>query len=182
MNYIMCSVLSQTGITNNIPNFGHVCCESRIHLTDLVDIEFYFFYDRPMYLEQYPPYWIEAASPSAQRSCHSHMTDIKRFVSRARRSGFPSSGHNGGRWQSDLAINSLIHKRLGANRAFQRGYRTSERTLVSGRWGLFPIVDYTGRLHPTRIPFSGWRYMKGVPFPGWKFMKGVPFLGWRYIN
>ena len=30
-----------------------------------------------------------------------------------------------------------------------------------GGGGTLPIVDYTGRLHPKGVPFSGWRYIKG---------------------
>ena len=30
-----------------------------------------------------------------------------------------------------------------------------------GGRGLLPIMDYTGRLRPKGVPFSGWRYIKG---------------------
>ena len=30
-----------------------------------------------------------------------------------------------------------------------------------GGVGVLPIMDYTGRLRPKEIPFSGWRYIKG---------------------
>ena len=30
-----------------------------------------------------------------------------------------------------------------------------------GRGGIFPMKAYTGRLRPKRVPFSGFRYMKG---------------------
>ena len=30
--------------------------------------------------------------------------------------------------------------------------------------GAVPIMDYTGRLRPKGVPFSGWRYIKGLGF------------------
>ena len=32
---------------------------------------------------------------------------------------------------------------------------------VAGGGGVLPIMDYTGRLRPKGVPFSGWRYIKG---------------------
>ena len=36
-----------------------------------------------------------------------------------------------------------------------------------------PIMDYTGRLRPKGVPFSGWRYMKGKGFQEMKYRKGL---------
>ena len=34
-------------------------------------------------------------------------------------------------------------------------------SMTRGVGGVLPIMDYTGRLRPKGIPFSGWRYIKG---------------------
>ena len=39
--------------------------------------------------------------------------------------------------------------------------------------GVLPIMDYTGRLRPKGVPFSGWRYIKGYGFHELKHRKGL---------
>ena len=43
---------------------------------------------------------------------------------------------------------------------------------VKHPWGVLPVVTYTGRLLPTGVPFSGFRYIKGCAFYLLKNMKG----------
>ena len=38
--------------------------------------------------------------------------------------------------------------------------------------GLLPIMAYTGRLCPKRVPFSGFRYIKGKGFHKLRCVKG----------
>ena len=47
--------------------------------------------------------------------------------------------------------------------------KTEEFTIVliskaPGGGGALPILAYTGRLRPKRVPFSGFRYIKGQGF------------------
>ena len=37
----------------------------------------------------------------------------------------------------------------------------NESVVIRGRWGVLPIMAYTGRLRLKGVPFSGLRYMKG---------------------
>ena len=42
-----------------------------------------------------------------------------------------------------------------------------------GGWGLLPIMAYTGRFCPKRVPCSGFRYVKGYEFHYLKYKKGL---------
>ena len=49
-----------------------------------------------------------------------------------------------------------------------------------GWGGVFPIMDYTGRLRPKGVPFSGGRYIKGWRFHELKYRKRLGKLKFRY--
>ena len=49
-----------------------------------------------------------------------------------------------------------------------------------GGGGVLPIMDYTGRLRPKGVPFSGLRYIKGEVFHELKCRKGLGKLAFRY--
>ena len=43
-------------------------------------------------------------------------------------------------------------------------------------------MDYTGRLHPKEVPFSGWRYIKGQGFDKLKYREEWGKLSFRYLK
>ena len=49
---------------------------------------------------------------------------------------------------------------------------STELSFKDHAWGVLPIMAYTGRLRPTGVPFSGFRYMKGWGFYSLKYTKG----------
>ena len=53
---------------------------------------------------------------------------------------------------------------------------------VEHPWGVLPVMAYTGRLRPKRVPFSGFRYIKGYEFYLLKYIKGCGNLSFWSVK
>ena len=77
-----------------------------------------------------------------------------------------------------VTITDVRKSRSSQSRPQGTGRKVTGLLVVS--WGTLPIMDYTGRLRPKGVPFSGWRYIKGQGFHEMKYRKRLGKLSFRY--